>query len=84
MDRLNVVGSVKMRPSKHYVGGCSGTRYGCCSDGITAKVNWQGSNCPMNPSQPMGGCAGTEYGCCEDGVTAKANSAGLNCAYGSN
>ena len=27
------------------VGGCKGTRYGCCSDGVTAK-NKSGSNCP--------------------------------------
>lgn len=27
------------------VGGCKGTRFGCCSDGVTAK-NKSGSNCP--------------------------------------
>ena len=37
-------------PHKHHnmgglVGGCSGTQYGCCSDGVTAKVDQRGSNC---------------------------------------
>jgi len=27
------------------IGGCSGTRYGCCPNNITAKVDSQGSNC---------------------------------------
>jgi hypothetical protein len=27
------------------VGGCSGTRYGCCPDNITPKVDEHGSNC---------------------------------------
>jgi hypothetical protein len=27
------------------IGGCSGTRYGCCPNNITAKINTQGSNC---------------------------------------
>ena len=29
----------------HLIGGCSGTRYGCCPDGYTAKNNHRGSNC---------------------------------------
>ena len=28
------------------VGGCAGTQYGCCPDGITAKIDPEGSNCP--------------------------------------
>lgn len=88
MNRLNVVGDVPMYPShrrRHRrIGGCAGTRWGCCDDGVTAKSNWEGSNCPIYPSNPVGGCAGTRYGCCEDGVTAKQNSAGLNCPYGYN
>jgi len=31
------------------VGGCAGTRYGCCYDGTTAKVDRRGSNCPHRP-----------------------------------
>lgn len=30
------------------VGGCKGTRYGCCPDGITSKMNESGSNCRRN------------------------------------
>ena len=53
------------------IGGCAGTRYGCCDDGQTAKKNFYGANCPSIP-QPhnkdiVGGCAGTQYGCCNDG-----------------
>ena len=31
------------------VGGCTGTQYGCCYDGTTAKVDYRGSNCPHRP-----------------------------------
>ena len=34
------------------VGGCAGTRYGCCYDGTTAKVDYRGSNCPHHRSRP--------------------------------
>jgi hypothetical protein len=27
------------------IGGCAGTRYGCCPNGVTARVNPLGSNC---------------------------------------
>lgn len=27
------------------IGGCSGTRYGCCPNNVTAKINEVGSNC---------------------------------------
>jgi len=27
------------------IGGCAGTRYGCCPDGRTPKMNTIGSNC---------------------------------------
>jgi hypothetical protein len=30
---------------KKPIGGCSGTRYGCCPDNYTPKVDEQGSNC---------------------------------------
>jgi hypothetical protein len=35
-------------PSPHNppsYGGCAGTRYGCCPDGNTPKMNMMGSNC---------------------------------------
>jgi hypothetical protein len=27
------------------IGGCAGTRYGCCPNGVTARINQIGSNC---------------------------------------
>lgn len=27
------------------IGGCAGTRYGCCPNGITARMNPVGTNC---------------------------------------
>lgn len=56
------------------VGGCAGTRYGCCYDGITAKMDDRGSNCPHKPGphkKNIGGCAGEQYGCCEDGESTR-------------
>ena len=32
---------------KKPIGGCAGTRYGCCPDNYTPKINFQGSNCPQ-------------------------------------
>jgi hypothetical protein len=64
------------------IGGCAGTRFGCCDDGVTAKRNYHGSNCPPHPHHHkdiIGGCAGTKYGCCDDGVTAKKDEKGSNC-----
>jgi hypothetical protein len=29
----------------HPIGGCSGTQYGCCPNGVTAKSNNLGTNC---------------------------------------
>jgi hypothetical protein len=29
----------------HVIGGCAGTRYGCCPDGRTARADMRGSNC---------------------------------------
>ena len=69
-----------------WIGGCSGTQYGCCIDGITAKHDSVGSNCSLYPPPPppppphlIGGCSGTRYGCCNDGITAKHDDQGLNC-----
>jgi hypothetical protein len=32
-------------PGPKPIGGCAGTRYGCCPNNITPKINQQGSNC---------------------------------------
>ena len=34
-------GTVYVKP----IGGCSGTRYGCCPNGVTARRNLAGINC---------------------------------------
>lgn len=34
---------VPMKP----IGGCAGTRYGCCPNGSTPKANYLGSNCNL-------------------------------------
>ena len=60
------------------IGGCSGTRWGCCRDGYTPKQGPSGSNCHRR-RHLIGGCAGTRFGCCPDGRTAKANRRGTNC-----
>jgi hypothetical protein len=31
------------------IGGCAGTRYGCCPNSTTPKMNQQGTNCPNYP-----------------------------------
>ena len=30
------------------IGGCAGTRFGCCANNQTPKINVQGSNCVLN------------------------------------
>ena len=68
------------QPHPPLIGGCAGTQYGCCSDGVTSKADYQGSNCPQPYPPLIGGCAGTRYGCCKDGVTSKADEQGSNCS----
>ena len=53
---------------RHLIGGCSGTGYGCCPDGYTAKTI-TGSNCHTR-HHLIGGCSGTRFGV-SDGYTAK-------------
>ena len=33
------------RPSNKIIGGCAGTRWGCCPDGRTARTDKHGRNC---------------------------------------
>ena len=40
---------------------CKDTRYGCCLDNETAKVNTAGANCPITTRAP---CLASKYGCC--------------------
>ena len=34
-------------PKDKEIGGCAGTQYGCCPDGVTAKKDADGSNCAV-------------------------------------
>lgn len=56
-------------------GTCRESKFGCCADGITAKSDEDGSQCP----RVVGGCASKPWGCCDDGVTAKSDVHGTNC-----
>jgi hypothetical protein len=60
--------------------GCLASRYGCCSNGITRKLNNEGSNCTDPSFQrqclPFGCCPGTAFG------LKKANLIGTNCPNG--
>ncbi len=40
--------TVKPTKKPNLIGGCQGTRYGCCPDGETGKVDKEGSNCKTN------------------------------------
>lgn len=35
----------KQKEENKLIGGCAGTRYGCCPNNITSKQNAYGSNC---------------------------------------
>jgi hypothetical protein len=52
-------------------GGCRGTRYGCCPDGVTAKGKVGERDRCARTKHMKGGCRGTRYGCCPDGLTAR-------------
>ena len=55
------------------IGGCIGTEFKCCQDGVTACRNSTCGNCP-DPynlkNLTLGGCVSTEFHCCPDGITA--------------
>ncbi len=74
--------SVPVKTLPVMVGGCQGTQFGCCPDGVTSKSDQNGSNCTTSPPPaqlPVGGCQGTQFGCCPDGVTSKSDQNGSNC-----
>jgi len=39
-------------PYQYPIGGCNGTRYGCCPDNVNAKHDTVGSNCYYHPPTP--------------------------------
>jgi hypothetical protein len=67
----------EVSPQSVWIGGCAGTRYGCCPDGLTTRYDQSGTNCIDQVL--VGGCDNTEYGCCKDGLTAKRDKMGTNC-----
>ena len=76
----------KYNPYPH-IGGCGGTKYGCCNDMTTPRANWDGTNCPdykpgpkPTPPTPTGTCSTTRYQCCPGSTTiAKSDPLGKNC-----
>ena len=42
---VKIVRPERKIPVKRLIGGCKGTRWGCCPDGVTGKVDPAGSNC---------------------------------------
>jgi hypothetical protein len=74
------------------IGGCGGTRYGCCDDMMTSRDNLDGTNCPdyvphhkkhhkkPHPNPKPIPCEQTKFKCCDDGTRmAKKNKEGNNC-----
>ena len=59
---------------------CFETRYGCCFDGVTTKLNVEGSNCGKTLIDLK--CAESPYGCCKDSDIIKDNLIGTNCPEG--
>lgn len=47
---------------------CGVTRYGCCPDNETAKINTVGSNCPIISRAD---CLGSAFGCCPGTIIPK-------------
>lgn len=72
----------KKKHNRHRLGGCEGTRWGCCPDGITPKYDSRGSNCVghKHHRRNIGGCAGTRFGCCPNSNVPKKDRRGSNCS----
>lgn len=62
---------------KVWIGGCAGSRFGCCPDGTTTRLDQDGTNCVEQVL--VGGCKESEFGCCPDGLSAKIDKEGRNC-----
>jgi hypothetical protein len=50
VDEIGEIAPIEATPALELVGGCKTTRYGCCPDGKTGKVDEAGSNCTSLPS----------------------------------
>lgn len=59
--------------------GCIGSRYGCCENNITFKLNSEGSNCSSRSDFV---CSTNVYGCCPGTRIKRANLIGTNCPKG--
>ena len=68
---------IQMEWRKVWIGGCAGSRWGCCPDYTTTKYDAEGSNCVDRDEEIP--CAGSWFGCCSDGQTHKINPQGTNC-----
>ena len=79
----------KKKSNTFYVGGCEGTRWGCCPDGITPKYDPFGRNCraPCVGDKSGGDvtykCGETpvnpKYGFCSDGKTPRLGPTNFGC-----
>lgn len=43
---LIILNNIIIVPSPAPIGGCAGTQFGCCPNGVDSKINYYGSNCP--------------------------------------
>jgi hypothetical protein len=53
------------QPKQNLIGGCAGTRHGCCPNSRQAASGPNNQGCRL-----IGGCAGTRYGCCQNSTLA--------------
>ena len=64
------------------IGGCTGTRFGCCHNTSTACLDSHCTNCNLTntiDSDLIGGCTGTLFGCCHNSSTTCVDSYCTNC-----
>ena len=59
--------------------GCVGSRYGCCDNLVTFRLNTEGSNCSQRADLV---CSSTLFGCCPGTRIQRANLIGTNCPDG--
>lgn len=59
--------------------GCVGSRYGCCDNLVTFRLNTEGSNCSQRADLV---CSSTLFGCCPGTRIKRANLIGTNCPDG--